>query len=155
MESGGPNGVGPHAVPWDEAREVVTLILALAATLMVLSPVAFRFIDGQFDRAAFRSSLTGAGPLTGLVVIGAGILVATTPAVDVTPLLRTVVFRVALLVLVIALLAMFETLFAEPAGGVREFFKRFPTTLRFSTPGALFAGTAAWLSRRVVAFPAG
>jgi len=155
MDPDGSDEVGPDLVPWDEAREVVALMLALAAALMVLSPVAFRLIDGQFDRAAFRSSLAGAGPLTGLVVLGAGVLVATTPTVDVTPRLRTIVFRVAVLVLVIALAAMFETLFSEPTGGVREFLKRFPTTLRFSIPSALFAGTAAWLARRVVAFPSG
>jgi hypothetical protein len=153
MDPTGPNARGPDLVPWDEAREVVTLVLAIAAVLMALAPIAFRLIDGQSGREAFRSALTGAGPTTGLVTLAAAVLIAMTPAVDVTPGLRVTVFRVSVLVLVLALLSIFEMLFAEPAGGVRVFFNRFPTILRFSGPGALFSGTAAWLARRVVAFP--
>ncbi len=153
MEPAGPNGNGPAPVPWDEAREVVSLILAICAGLMVLSPVAFRLIDGQSDRAALRSAVTGAGPTTGIVILGAAVLVATTPALDVTPRLRTFVFRVAVLVLVFAVVAILDTLFAESAGGVRRFFTRFPTILRFPGPAALLSGTAAWLARRVVPLP--
>ena len=155
MTAPGPNGHGPGPVAWDEGREVVALILTISAAFIALAPIGFRIIDGQYDRAGFRSALNGAGPTSGLMVLGAAVLVASTPAADVTPRLRTFVFRVAVLVFVIGMFAILDILFSETAGGVRLFFTRFPTIMRFSGPAALCAATAAWLARRVVAFPAG
>jgi hypothetical protein len=155
MDPSGSDELGPAPVPWDEAREVVTLVLTIAAALIASSPILGRLIDGQSDRSGLRSALTGATPTTGLLVLGAAVLVATTPAADVAPQLRSIVVTVSLVVFAIAIVAMLDVLFDDAAGGVRRFFTRFPTILRFSGPAALLSGTAAWVSRRVVPFPGG
>jgi hypothetical protein len=122
---------------------------------MVLAPILLRLIDGQYDRTGFISSLSGIRPLTGLVILGAATLIATTPAADVVPRLRSAVAGVATLIMVIGIVAIFEILFSESAGGVRRFFLRFPTILTFKAPATLMAGCAAWLARRVIPFPGG
>lgn len=156
MSSAGPDDLGPAPVSWDEAREVVALVLSLCAGLMALAPVAFRVIDGQWDRNGFRSALQGATtPVTGLVILGAAVIVATTPAADVTPRLRTIVNLVAAIVVVLCVAHILDLLFAESAGGVRRFFTRFPTIAWRPLPTALMAGMAGWLARRVVPFPSG
>ncbi len=142
-------------VSWDEARELVALVLSIAAVLITVAPVLGRLIDGQLDRNGLRSALTGATPTTGLLALGAAVLVATTPVVDVTPRLRSTVVAVSLLVCAVALVASLDILFSEASGGVRGFLTRFPTILRFSGPAALLGGTAAWVARNVVPFPRG
>jgi len=154
----GPTGsddLGPAPVPWDEAREVVALVATLAAALIAIAPIVGRLIDGQLDRAGFGSALTGARPTAGLLLLGAAVLVATTPAVDVAPALRSIVVRVSAVVCLIATLAVLDRLFADAAGGLRHFFTRFPAILSYSGPAALLSGTAAWVARRVVPFPGG
>jgi len=155
MGSAGSDDLGPAPVPWDEAREVVALVVTLAAALIVAAPILGRLIDGQLDRNGVRSALTGATPTAGLLLLGAAVLVATTPAADVTPVLRSIVVRVSVAVFVVAIIAVFDILFADAAGGVRHFFTRFPTILRFSGPAALLSGAAAWVAHRVVPFPRG
>ena len=155
MDRAGPDNFGPAPVPWDEARELVAIVLSLVAVLIAVSPILIRLIDGQLDRNGFRSALTGATPTTGLLTLGAAVLVATTPAADVTPRLRSLVTGACLIVCAIGVLASFDVLFADAAGGVRHFFTRFPTILRFSGSAALLSGTAAWVARRVVPFPGG
>ena len=151
-----PPDSAPGVVPWDEAREVVALVLTLCAALMVLAPIAFRLIDGQADRAGFRSALQGASaPVVGVVILGAAVLIATTPAADVTPRLRSMVTVVAWLVIAVSVMTIVDLLFAETAGGMRRFFTRFPTILWRSAPTALMAGVAAWTAWRVVPFPDG
>ena len=113
-------------MPWDEAREVVALVATLAAAFMVIAPILGRLIDGQLDRNGFRSALTGAHPTAGLLLLGAAVLVATTPAADVTPALRSIVVRVSAAVCLVAIFAVLDVLFADAAGGVRHFFTRFP-----------------------------
>ena len=153
MAPKGPDEIGPAAVPWDEARELVALVLAIAALFVAVSPILGRFIDGQLDRDGFRSALTGANPTAGLMTLGAALLVATTPAVDVTPRLRATVVMVSTLVFAIAVFAVLDILFDDATGGMRRFFSRFPTILRFSGSAALLSGTAAWVALRVVPFP--
>ncbi|MEQ8843115.1 MAG: hypothetical protein RIB98_19230 [Acidimicrobiales bacterium] len=152
MSPAGPDDLGSGPVAWDEARELVALVLSLAALLVTVAPILGRVIDGQLDRAGLGSALTGATPTTGLFVLGAAVLVATTPAVDVTPRLRSTVVGVSTIVCLVALLAALDILFSDSSGGVRHFFTRFPTILRFSGPAALLSGTAAWVARRVVPF---
>lgn len=156
MDSTGPDRRGPAPVSWDEARELIALVLAVCAASMALAPLAFRAIDGQLDRDGFRSALSGAtAPITGLVVLAAAIVVGTTPAADVPPRLRRLVAGVATIVAVLAVAAVLDLLFAETAGGVRRFFTRFATILWRPAPTALMAGVAAWTARRVVPFPGG
>lgn len=156
MEPAGPPDRGPVPVSWDEAREVVALVLSLCAALMALAPVAFRLIDGQWDRNGVRSALQGATtPVTGLVILGAAVIVATTPAADVTPRLRRIVNFVAVVVVTLCVVHILDLLFAESAGGVRRFFTRFPTILWRPAPTALMAALAGWMARRVVPFPGG
>lgn len=154
MDSAGPPERGPAPVSWDEAREVVALGLSLCAALMTLAPIIIRLIDGQLDRWAWNGTLTSSTqPLVGIIILGAAVLVATTPAVDVAPGLRRAVNVVAGFVLLLALILIVDLLFGPTAGGVRNFFKRFPTIMRFPLPTALMAGLAGWLARRVVPFP--
>lgn len=154
MEPGGPHQQGPLPVAWDEAREVVALCLALCAALMAAAPIASRLIDGQLDRWAWNGTLISATtPSVGLVILGAAVLVATTPAVDVAPGTRRSVTIVSTAILVLAVVLIIDILFGPTAGGVREFFRRFPTILRSPLPTALMAGLAGWLARRVVPFP--
>ena len=154
MEPGGPQRPGPLPVAWDEAREVVALVLTLCAALMAVAPIVFRIIDGQIDRAGFRSAMQGATfSVTGVAILGAAVLVATTPAVDVTPKLRRLVAWTAALIVVLCALHILDLLFAESAG-VRKFFLRFPTIASRPLPTGLMAGLAGWLARRVVPFPA-
>lgn len=156
MEPAGRDDRGPAPVSWDEAREIVALVLSLCATFMALGPVAFRLIDGQWDRNGLRSALQGsASPSTGIVILAAAVLVATTPAVDVTPRLRRIVSLVATIVVILAIVHILDLLFAESAGGVRRFFTRFATILWRPAPTALMGGMAGWLARRVVPFPGG
>lgn len=131
-------------------------MLGVCAASMALAPLAFRVIDGQWDRNGFRSALQAATtPVTGLVILGAAVIVATTPAADVTPRLRGIVNLVAMTVVVLCVAHILDLLFAESAGGVRRFFTRFPTILWRPAPAGLMAGVAGWLARRVVPFPGG
>jgi hypothetical protein len=156
MHPAGSGDPGPVPVSWDEAREVIALVLSFCAASMALAPIAFRLIDGQWDRNGFRSALQGATtPATGLVVLAAAVVVATTPAADVTPRLRRIVNLVAVIVVVLCVIHILDLLFAESAGGVRRFFTRFPTILWRPGPAALMAGVASWTARRVVPFPGG
>lgn len=156
MAPTGPDGLGPAPVSWDEAREVVALVLSICAASMALAPVAFRLIDGQWDRNGLRSALQGATtPVTGFVILGAALIVATTPAADVTPRLRSIVNLVAAVVVTLCVIHILDLLFAESAGGTRRFFTRFPTILWRPAPTALMAGMAGWMARRVVPFPGG
>lgn len=139
---------------WDEAREVVTLLLVISAALVVLAPVIARLIDGQIDRDGLGSMTDGIGPSSGLLLLGAGVLVATTPPEDVVPALRRALVQVAAVAVVLGVIAILDLLFADAAGGVRRFFLRFPTMMRRPVPGTLLAGAALWLGRRVVPFPA-
>lgn len=154
MDPAGPHERGPAPVSWDEAREVVALVLTLSAAFIAVGALLFRLIDGQWDRSGFRSALQGAtSPTIGLVILGAALIVATTPAADVIPRLRQAVNVVALLILVLAVAHIVDLLFAETAGGVRRFFTRFGTIMWRPLPTALMAGVAGWLARRVVPFP--
>lgn len=156
MDPAGPHERGPAPVSWDEAREVVALGLTLCAALMALAPIANRLIDGQLDRWAWNGTLASSTqPVVAYAILGAALLVATTPAADVAPATRRAVSLVATLVLVLAVILIFDILFGPTAGGVRQFFRRFPTALRFPVPTALMAAMAGWMARRVVPFPGG
>ncbi|GJM37260.1 MAG: hypothetical protein DHS20C19_06270 [Acidimicrobiales bacterium] len=156
MEPGGQGEHGPLPVAWDEAREVVALGLTLCAALMAAAPIVSRLIDGQLDRWAWNGTLiSSTTPSVGVVILGAAVLVATTPAVDVAPGTRRAVSIVSTVITVLAVVLILDILFGPTAGGVREFFRRFPTILRSPLPTALMAGMAGWLGRRVVPFPGG
>ena len=156
MEPGGPHDQGPLPVAWDEAREVVTLGLALCAALMAIAPIVARLLDGQFDRWAWNGTLQASTtPTVGIVTLGSAVLVATTPAVDIAPATRKAVTVASTVVLLLAVVLILDTLFGPTAGGVREFFRRFPVIARSSLPTALMAGMANWMARRVVPFPGG
>ena len=77
-------------VSWDEAREALIVVLLVCAVLRMLGPLS-GFIDERWG--VFSDDLAeltrNASPTTGLMVIGAAVLVATTPQVDLVPSLRT------------------------------------------------------------------
>jgi ABC-type Fe3+ transport system permease subunit len=140
-------------VTWDEAREVVTLLLLVSAALVLVAPILARLIDGQLDRAGWGAMTDGVQPTSGLMLLAAGVLVATTPPADVVPALRRTLVRVAFVAVLLGLVGIIDLLFAESTGGTRRFFLRFPQIMRFKLPGTLLAGAALWLGRRVVPFP--
>lgn len=156
MDGAGAHERGPTPVAWDEAREVVALGLTLCAALMAVAPIVNRFIDGQLDRWAWNGTLASSTqPVVAFAVLGAALLVATTPPADVAPATRRAVSLVSTFILALAVILILDILFGPTAGGVRAFFRRFPTALRFPAPTALMAAMAGWLARRVVPFPRG
>ena len=83
-------------VSWDEAREALIVVLLVCARLRMLGPLS-GFIDERWG--VFSDDLAeltrNASPTTGLMVIGAAVLVATTPQVDLVPSLRTATVVIA------------------------------------------------------------
>ncbi len=144
---------GPLPVSWDEAREVVVIVLVAAAVLHLLSPVV-GFID---NRNRFPGSwvddvseLTrNVGPTAGTLLLGAAILVATTPPADVVPMLRRIVAVVALVAAIGGVLAVVVELTRASPAGVAS---RLQTVFGRGGPGAMLAITARWLAMRVVPF---
>ena len=144
---------GPLPVSWDEAREVVVLVLVAAASIHLLSPVV-GFID---NRNRFPGSwvddvaeLTrNVGPTAGTLLLGAAVLVATTPPADVVPTLRRMVAVVALIAAVGGVIAVVVELTRASPAGVAS---RLQTVFGRGGPGTMLAITARWLALRVVPF---
>ena len=142
---------GPLPVSWDEAREVVVVVVVAAAVIHVLAPVV-GFIDNRFPGSwvDHLAELTrNVGPTTGTLLLGAAVLVATTPRADVVPALRRIVAVVALVVAVGGVVAVVVELTRASPTGVAA---RLQTVFGRGGPGAMLAITARWLALRVVPF---
>jgi len=139
-------------ISWDEGRELLVVALLAAVVMYLLSPtldVIDRGSPGGFgdDLAVITRN---AAPTAGLMLIGAGVLMATTPPVDVVPALRTAVVIVAGLAVALGIVAITVALTRPSASGV---LPRLVTVTGRSGPGTILAAISSWLARRVVPFP--
>jgi len=138
-------------ISWDEAREIVIVVSTAAAVLLMLSPV-IGFFEGRFP-GAFGDDVAeltrNAAPTTGLLVLLAATLIATTPRDEIVPALRTAVGIVAFVVAAAGVAAMTVELTRPSASGV---FARLQSIFGRSGPGAMLGATARWLVLRVEPF---
>lgn len=138
-------------ISWDEAREVVVVVTTLTALLLLLSPVV-GFFDDRFPRAFGDdvAELTrNAAPSTGIVILLAAVLLATTPRADVIPALRVAVAVVATIIAAAGMAAITVELTRASAAGVGS---RLQSVFGRSGPGTMLAVCARWLVMRVEAF---
>ena len=144
-------GDGALPISWDEAREVVIVVTTAAAALILLGPVV-GFFDGRYTWS-FGDDVAevtrNASPTAGLLILVAGLVVATTPPTDVVPVLRRSVAIVALLIAIFGVAAVTVELTRPSAVGVAG---RLQSVMGRSGPGAMLAATARWLALRVVPF---
>ncbi|MEM9468127.1 MAG: hypothetical protein AAGA90_22350 [Actinomycetota bacterium] len=137
-------------ISWDEAREVVVVVLLASAVLRLLGPLA-GFIDDRWG--AFSDDVAeltrNASPTTGLMVLAAGVLIATTPRNAVVPSLRRATVVVASIVLLEGVIAIGIELTRVSGAGV---LGRLETIFSRFLPAVLFAGTGRWLAAKVVPF---
>ncbi len=146
-------GAGESELPisWDEAREVVVVVLLTSAVLRVLSPLLGYLDSGVGGALAddIAEVTRNADIFTGVLLLGAGCLIATTPPVDIVPALRRAGVLVATLVAVMAGWALVVELTRASGSGV---LGRLQSVFGRSGPGLLLATTSAWLARRVIPF---
>ena len=143
----------PLAVPWDEAREVLAVVLVVAAALYVCGPlVRYLAADTPFGFwDDLRVILSNINISSGLLLVGAAVTVCTTPRADMVPGLRRAVSVVATIVTVFGIVAIINVLTATTADD--SVALRIAAVMLSSGPGTLLAGTAAWLVDRVDVLP--
>ncbi len=148
-------GRDDHSLPvsWDEARELLVVALLAVTVMYLLSPVADVF-DGRGTPLGddLHTLTRSVGPTSGLFLLAAGTLIATTPPDDVVPRLRSAVAVLATVVVAMGVVAITVTLTRPSAGGV---LTRLETVFARSGPGLTLAAMAGWLARRVIPFPPG
>jgi hypothetical protein len=147
------SGVDESELPisWDEAREVVVVVLLAASVLRVLSPF-LGYLDAGVGGALaddIAEVTRNADVFTGMLLLGAGCLVATTPQVDVVPALRRTGVLIATAIAVMAGWALVIELTRASGSGM---LGRLQSVFARSGPGLILAATSAWLSRRVIPF---
>ena len=140
------------AVAWDEAREVLVVVLLAAALLHVVAPmIRYAGIGHRSWWEDLYGAFANVNPLAGILLLGAAVAVCTTPAADMVPRLRRSV-----------LLGRGHGDRARcPCGHQRPVCGRLlamPAALRLAAvawrpgPAVLLSGSAAWMARRVVLF---
>ncbi len=154
-------------VAWDEAREVLVVVLLIAALLYVAAPMilyAVRDLDGRAGTSLpllswwdLSSALVNVNAVAGLLLLGAGVSVCTTLAIDMVPRLRQCVFWLSVAVTALAGLTIINMLTTSfPLYGLfrggNTVALRLSAVLALPAPAALLAGAAAWMARRVVLF---
>ena len=140
----------PLPVAWDEAREVLVVVLLVAALLHLAAPM-LRYA-GLGRRYSWwedlYSALNNVNAFTGMLLLAAAVAVCTTPAADVVPRLRLAVYWTSAAVVLLGLVAIVNVLTVSTAGDA--------ATLRLAVlawrpgPAVLLSGAAAWMARRVV-----
>ena len=139
-------------ISWDEAREVVIVVLLVAASLYIISPIV-GWLDPRVRNAAFADDLAfmarNVSPSSGLMLLGAGVLLATTPRSDVVPALRRAVVLIAGTAVLVGVVAMIVELTRVSGSGMSA---RLQTIFGRSGPGVLLAATTRWLALRVESF---
>lgn len=138
-------------ISWDEAREVVVVVLLAAAALRVVSPF-LGYLESRVGGALaddIAEVTRNADVFTGMLLLGAGCLIATTPVVDIVPALRRAGVLMATVVAVMAGWALVVELTRASGSGV---LGRLQSVFGRSGPGLILATTSAWLARRVVPF---
>lgn len=140
----------PVAVAWDEAREILVVVLLAAALLHVVAPVIrYLGIDRRYPWwDDLHSALTNVNALTGVLLLGAAVVVCTTPAVDMVPRLRQSVYWISLAVAVLGVVAIINVLSVPSAGDAAAM--RLAVVAWRSGPAVLLSACAAWMARRVV-----
>ena len=150
-----PDPGGPPPIVWDEARELVAMVLLVAAVMIVVAPgIGFLGVDSPFgfwDDVA--DILVNVNPTVGLLLLGSAVLVCTVQPVDVVPALRRAILIVSAVVAVLGMVALLIELTSPSARSDQAVWLRLHLILRRSAPATLLAGTAAFLARRVVPFP--
>jgi cytochrome bd-type quinol oxidase subunit 2 len=136
-------------VSWDEAREVLTVVLLTSALGYLTGPLVrqlaadngYRFWDD------LRFVLGNINVVSGLLLVGAALVVCTAPGDATVPALRRAASVLAKVVTVLGIVAMINVLTVrDPADSV---FLRISLVMVASGPGTLLAGLAAWLVDRV------
>lgn len=152
---GPDDDAGSRSLPvaWDEARELLALVLLVAASMIVVAP-SIRYL-GAGRGFGFRDDLStylgNIGPTVGILLLASAVLVATTPAADLVPALRTAVLVVAATVTVLGVAAiLLEITESLPADSARI---HIASIFTFRGPGTILSGTAAWMALRVRPFP--
>lgn len=139
-------------VSWDEAREVLIVVLLVAAVLYIISPF-IGFFDTRLQGGTFGDDVAfltrQVSPSSGTMLLLAGILIATTPPGDVVPALRRAVIVIAGVAVFIGFIAVVVELTRVSGSGMAA---RLASAFARSVPGALLAGAGRWLAMRVVPF---
>ena len=140
----------PVAVAWDEAREVLVVVLLATALLHVVAPmIRYAGIDRRYPWwDDLHSALTNVNALTGLLLVGAAVAVCTTPAADMVPRLRQSVYWTSVAVGLLGVLAIINVLSVPSAGDATAM--RLAVVAWRPGPAVLLSGCAAWMARRVV-----
>ncbi|MYA84973.1 MAG: hypothetical protein F4Y12_05255 [Acidimicrobiaceae bacterium] len=140
----------PLAVAWDEAREVLVVVLLATALLHVVAPmIRYAGIDRRYPWwDDLHSALTNVNTLTGLLLVGAAVAVCTTPADDMVPRLRQSVYWASVVVALLGVLAIINVLSVPSAGDATAM--RLAVVAWRPGPAVLLSGCAAWMARRVV-----
>ncbi|MCY3650608.1 MAG: hypothetical protein OXG40_12770 [Acidimicrobiaceae bacterium] len=140
----------PLTVAWDEAREVLVVVLLATALLHVAAPmIRYAGIDRRYPWwDDLHSALTNVNALTGLLLVGAAVAVCTTPASDMVPRLRQSVYWASVAVALLGVLAIINVLSVPSAGDATAM--RLAVVAWRPGPAVLLSGCAAWMARRVV-----
>lgn len=135
---------------WDEAREVLVVVLLAAALLHVAAPmIRYAGIDRRYPWwDDLHSALTNVNATTGLLLVGAAVAVCTTPASDMVPRLRRSVYWASVAVALLGVLAIINVLSVPSAGDATAM--RLAVVAWRPGPAVLLSGCAAWMARRVV-----
>lgn len=136
-------------VPWEEARELLVVVLLIAVGAYVTGPLirhlaADSGLDFWDDTRAILSNIN---VLSGMMLIGAALGVCTAPREATVPALRRTVSVVAKLVTAFGFVAMVNALTVRTAAD--SVLLRISLVMTASGPGTLLAGLAAWLVDRV------
>lgn len=136
-------------VSWEEAREVLTVVLLIAALGYVIGPLVRQFAIA--NRYQFwddlRVVLGNIDVVSGMLLVGAALVVCTAPADATVPPLRRAAALLAKVFTVLGVVAMINVLTARNAAD--SVFLRISLVMVASGPGTLLAGLAAWLVDRV------
>ena len=140
----------PVAVAWDEAREVLVVVLLAAALLHLVAPmIRYAGMDRRYSWwEDLHSTLTNVNALTGVLLVGAAVSVCTTPAADMVPRLRQSVYWASIAVAVLGVVAIINVLSVPSAADATA--TRLAIVAWRSGPAVLLSGSAAWMARRVV-----
>ena len=140
----------PLAVAWDEAREVLVVVLLAAALLHVIAPmIRYAGIDRRYPWwDDLHSALTNVDALTGVLLVAAAVAVCTTPADDMVPRLRHSVYWTSVAVGLLGVLAIINVLSVPSAGDATAM--RLAVVAWRPGPSVVLSGCAAWMARRVV-----
>ena len=135
---------------WDEAREVLVVVLLAAALLHLVAPmIRYAGLGRRYSWwEDLYSALSNVNALTGVLLLGAAVAVCTTPVADMVPRLRLAVYWVSAVVVALGAVAVINVLTVPSAGDAAAL--RLAVVAWRPGPAVLLSGSAAWMARRVV-----